>query len=374
MSGGNAEERTEKPTPKRLREAREKGQVPRSRELNSTLLLMISALGFWSLGSLMVGNLATIMRKGLVIERSMAMDPVALVQQFSSLVSKGLWVMAPLFALLVVAALVGPASMGGMIFSTKAVRFKVEKINPLKGLARIFSAKGLMELLKTLAKFLLVAVASMVLLWSLKEELLLLANESLGSALGHAGSLFVKAYLVLSSVLILVALIDVPFQIYQHNKQLKMSLKEIKDENKETEGRPEVKGKIRALQREMSQRRMMERLPEADVVITNPTHYAVALAYDRESSGAPRVLAKGADLVALRIREVAGKHGVPVVSAPPLARALYATTEIDQEIPAELYVAVAHILAYIYQLNQARSQEGMEPSMPTDLPVPDEFK
>ncbi|WP_456448852.1 flagellar biosynthesis protein FlhB [Thiolapillus sp.] len=374
MSGGNSEERTEKPTPKRLREAREKGQVPRSRELNSTLLLMISALGFWGLGSLMVGNLATIMRKGLVIERSMAMDPVALVQQFSSLVSKGLWVMAPLFALLVVAALVGPASMGGMIFSTKAVSFKVEKINPLKGLARIFSAKGLMELLKTLAKFLLVAVASMVLLWSLKEDLLLLANESLGSALGHAGSLFVKAYLVLSSVLILVALIDVPFQIHQHNKQLKMSLKEIKDENKETEGRPEVKGKIRALQREMSQRRMMERLPEADVVITNPTHYAVALAYDREGSGAPRVLAKGADLVALRIREVAGKHGVPVVSAPPLARALYATTEIDQEIPAELYVAVAHILAYIYQLNQARSQDGVEPSMPTDLPVPDEFK
>jgi flagellar biosynthetic protein FlhB len=374
MSGENSEERTEKPTPKRLREAREKGQVARSRELNSTLVLMISALGLWGLGHLLVGDLATIMREGLVIERSMAMDPVAMVQQFSNLIGRSLWMLSPLFVLLVLAALVGPASMGGMVFSTKAIRFKVEKINPVKGLARIFSAKGLMELIKTLAKFLLVAAASVLLLWSLRDELLFLSHESMGAALGHAGMLFVRAFLLLSSTLILVALIDVPFQIHQHNKQLKMSLKEIKDENKETEGRPEVKGKIRALQREMSQRRMMERVPEADVVITNPTHYAVALAYDRDGGGAPRVLAKGADLVALRIREIAGTHGIAVVSAPPLARALYATTELEQEIPAELYVAVAHILAYVYQLNTARSQGGEEPVPPVDLPVPDEFR
>ncbi len=374
MSGGNSEERTEKPTPKRLREAREKGQVARSRELNSTLILMISAVGLWGLGYLLVGDLATIMREGLVLERGMTMDPAALVQQFGSLVGRGLWVLAPLFILLMLAALVGPASMGGMVFSTKAIRFKAEKINPVKGLARIFSAKGLMELVKTLAKFLLVATASVLLIWSLRDELLFLSHESLDAALGHAGTILARAFLLLSSVLILVALIDVPFQIYQHKKQLKMSFKEIKDENKETEGRPEVKGKIRALQREMSQRRMMERVPEADVVITNPTHYAVALAYDRDAGGAPRVLAKGADLVALRIREIAGAHGIAVVSAPPLARALYATTEIEQEIPAELYVAVAHVLAYVYQLNAARSQGGDEPAPPTDLPVPDEFR
>lgn len=374
MSGGNSEERTEKPTPKRLREAREKGQVARSRELNSTLVLMISAVSLWGLGHFLVGDLAAIMREGLALERGMVMDPAALVQQFGSLVGRGLWVLAPLFVLLVLAALVGPASMGGMVFSTKAIRFKAEKINPVKGLARIFSAKGLMELVKTLAKFLLVAAASVALLWSLRDELLFLSNESLGAALGHAGGLFVKAFLLLSSVLILVALIDVPFQIHQHNKQLKMSLKEVKDESKETEGRPEVKGKIRALQREMSQRRMMERVPEADVVITNPTHYAVALAYDRDASGAPRVLAKGADLVALRIREIAGEHGIAVVSAPPLARALYATTELGQEIPAELYVAVAHVLAYVYQLNTARSQGEDEPDFPVNLPVPDEFR
>jgi len=205
-------------------------------------------------------------------------------------------------------------------------------------------------------------------------ELLSLANESLVQALGHAGTLFVWAFLALSSVLILVAAIDVPFQIYQHTKQLKMTLKEIKDESKETEGRPEVKGKIRALQREMSQRRMMEDVPSADVVITNPTHYAVALRYEREGSGAPRVIAKGADHMALRIREVAKTHGIAIVSAPPLARALYATTELEQEIPAELYVAVAHILAYVYQLNAAREQGGAEPVAPEDLPVPDEYK
>ncbi len=374
MAADNAEERTEKPTPKRLREAWEKGQVARSRELNSTLVLMISALGLWGLGYLLVGDLAAIMREGLVIERAMSMDPAALVQQFSSLAGRALWLLSPLFVLLLLGALAGPASMGGMVFSSKAIRFKFEKINPIKGLARIFSAKGLMELVKTLAKFLLVAVTAVILLWSLKSELLFLGQEPLTVALAHAGSLFVRAFLLLSSVLILVALMDVPFQIYQHKKQLKMSLKEIKDENKETEGRPEVKGKIRALQREMSQRRMMERVPEADVVITNPTHYAVALAYDRESSGAPRVLAKGADLVALRIREIAAEHGIAVVSAPPLARALYATTEIEQEIPAELYVAVAHILAYVYQLNAARAQGGQEPDPPADLPVPEEYR
>jgi flagellar biosynthetic protein FlhB len=374
MSQGSGEERTEQPTPKRLREAKEKGQVPRSRELNGTIVLMVSAVGLMMLGSMLVEDLAQIMHDALSIERDRIMDPATLVQQFSAVIGKALWLLSPFMALLVLAAMTGPISMGGFSFSTKAIAFKAEKLNPIKGLGRIFSAKGLMELLKTIAKFMLVAVVSALLLWSLKGELLSLANESLGQALRHAGTLFVWAFLALSSVLILVAAIDVPFQLYQHTKQLKMTLKEIKDESKETEGRPEVKGKIRALQREMSQRRMMEELPSADVVITNPTHYAVALRYDREGNGAPRVIAKGADLIAMRIREIATSHGIAIVSAPPLARALYATTELEQEIPAELYVAVAHILAYVYQLDAARAQGAEEPVSPTDLPVPDEYK
>lgn len=374
MSQGSGEERTEQPTPKRLREAKEKGQVPRSRELNGTIVLMVSAVGLMMLGSMLVEDLAQIMHDALSLERDRIMDPATLAQQFAAVIGKALWLLSPFMALLVLAAMTGPVSMGGFSFSTKAIAFKAEKLNPIKGLGRIFSAKGLMELLKTIAKFVLVAVVSALLLWSLKGELLSLAHESLGQALRHAGTLFVWAFLALSSVLILVAAIDVPFQLYQHTKQLKMTLKEIKDESKETEGRPEVKGKIRALQREMSQRRMMEELPSADVVITNPTHYAVALRYDREGNGAPRVIAKGADLIAMRIREIATSHGIAIVSAPPLARALYATTELEQEIPAELYVAVAHILAYVYQLDAARAQGAEEPVSPTDLPVPDEYK
>ncbi|WP_457666163.1 flagellar biosynthesis protein FlhB [Thiolapillus sp.] len=374
MSQGSGEERTEEPTPKRLREAKEKGQVPRSRELNGTIVLIVSAVGLMLLGSVLVDDLAGIMSDALSIDRDEVMDPVILVQQLGSVVGSALWLLMPFMALLVLAAMSGPISMGGFSFSSKAIAFKAEKLNPIKGLGRIFSAKGLMELLKTVAKFVLVAVVSALLLWSLRMELLSLAYESLGQALRHAGTLFVWAFLALSSVLVLVSAIDVPFQLYQHKKQLKMTLKEIKDEAKETEGRPEVKGKIRALQREMSQRRMMEEVPTADVVVTNPTHYAVALRYDRTGSGAPRVIAKGADLIALRIREIASSHDITIVSAPPLARALYATTELDQEIPAELYVAVAHILAYVYQLDAARSQGGAEPSAPTDLPVPDEFK
>ncbi|WP_456417532.1 flagellar biosynthesis protein FlhB [Thiolapillus sp.] len=372
--GNNGEERTEQPTPKRLREAKEKGQVPRSRELNSTIVLMASAVGLMLLGGVLVEDLAMIMRDAFVIERDKVMDPAALVQQFGAVIGKALWILSPFLALLVLAAMSGPVSMGGFSFSTKAIAFKGSKIDPIKGLGRIFSAKGLMELVKTLAKFLLVAAVSVLLLWSLKTELLSLANESLRQAIAHAGTLSVWAFLALSSVLILVAAMDVPFQLWQHKKQLKMTLKEVKDESKETEGRPEVKGKIRALQREMSQRRMMDKVPDADVVITNPTHYAVALCYEREGGGAPRVVAKGADLVAMRIREIARSHDIAIVSAPPLARALYATTELEQEIPAELYVAVAHILAYVYQLDAAQARGGEEPPPPTDLPVPDEYR
>lgn len=374
MAQGSGEERTEKPTPKRLREAREKGQVARSRELNSTIVLLVAAAGLVALGSVLVKDLARIMRAGLSLERAQVLDPAALVQQFGAVIGQALWMLSPFMALLVVAAMTGPVSLGGWSFSTKAIAFKWEKLDPVKGLGRIFSAKGLMELVKTLAKFLLVAVVSVALFWSLSSELLSLANESLEQALGHAGTLCVWAFLLLSSTLILVAAIDVPFQLWQHQKQLKMTLKEVKDENKETEGRPEVKGKIRALRREMSQRRMMAEVPSADVVITNPTHYAVALRYERDGAGAPCVVAKGADLIAMQIRTIAQSHSIAIVSAPPLARALYATTELDQEIPAELYVAVAHILAYVYQLDAAREQGGEEPPAPTDLPVPEEYQ
>ncbi len=369
----SSEERTEQPTPKRLKDAREKGQVPRSRELNTLAVLLTSAAGLLLLGRGMSEDFARIMQRGFSLEREMVMDPAAVTQYLAASIGDGLLMVAPLFGLLLVAAVLGPLGLGGWSFSTKAIAFKAEKLNPLKGLGRIFSVKGLMELAKTLAKFLLVAAASAAILWSQVGELLSLSGEPVEQALAHAGTICLWAFLLISSVLILVALVDVPFQLWQHTKQLKMTFKEVKDEHKETEGSPEVKGRIRSIQREMAQRRMMKEVPDADVVITNPTHYAVALRYEREGAGAPRVVAKGADLIALQIRTIAEASGVPVVSAPPLARALYALAELDQEIPAELYVAVAHILAYVYQLDAASSGRGEPLPPPEDLPVPEEF-
>lgn len=374
MADHSTEERTEEPTPKRLKEAREKGQVPRSRELNTLAVLLTGAGALLLLGRHMADDLAGIFVTNFDLERDKLLDPAALADHLAASLGDALLLVAPLLALLLVAAVAGPLGLGGWNFSTKALAFKFEKLDPIKGLARIFSLKGLMELAKTLAKFLLVALGAAAILNSELSELMTLADEPLARALAHAGRLCLWSFLLIAATLLLVVLVDVPFQLWQHNKQLKMTLKEVKDEHKETEGSPEVKGRIRAIQREMAQQRMMAAVPEADAVVTNPTHYAVALKYDQAGQGAPRVVAKGVDHLALRIRAVAAEHGVPVVEAPPLARALNAMVELDQEIPSELYVAVAQVLAYVYQLDAAARRGGTAPPPPDDLPVPDQFR
>lgn len=373
MAENTAQERTEQATPKRLREAREKGQIPRSRELNTMALLMAAAGGLLVMGNSMVSDLKALMQYGLSIEPARSMNSDSIIESFFTMGLQSLTIVAPLFALLLVAAIMTPIGLGGFSFSMKAVSFKFEKLDPIKGLGRIFALKGLMELLKVLAKFGLVAAMSALILWSLIDELLGLGGEPLDQALSHVAVLCGWSFLACSSVLILVAAIDVPFQLWQHSKEMKMTKQEIKDESKETDGRPEVKSRIRSMQQELSQRRMMEAVPDADVVITNPTHYAVALRYDQFSMQAPVVVAKGADLVALRIRSVADENHVTIVSAPPLARALYASTEIDQEVPAGLYVAVANVLSYVYQIDAAQYGGADKPEMPTDLPIPDEL-
>ncbi len=373
MAENPAQERTEQATPKRLREAREKGQVPRSRELNSMSLLMASAGGLLVLGSGMVKDLQELMRYGLAIEPARSMDTHSVIESFSSIALQGLTILAPLFLLLLVVAFLTPAGLGGFSFSVKAMSFKWEKLDPIKGLGRIFALRGLMELLKVLAKFALVAAVSGLILWSLIDELLGLGDEPLQQALSHVAQLCGWSFLACSSALILIAAIDVPFQLWQHSKELKMTKQEVKDESKETDGRPEVKSRIRGLQQEMSQRRMMEAVPDADVVITNPTHYAVALRYDQFDMQAPVVVAKGADNIAAQIRSIAEDNHVAIVSAPPLARALFASTEIDQEIPAGLYVAVANVLSYVYQIDAARYDGAARPEAPTDLPIPEEL-
>ena len=372
MAAESGMERTEQPTPKRLREAREKGQVPRSKELNSMALLMAAGGGFLLMGESILTGLQDMLSSGLAIEQARNLGKQGIIEIFGNTLLQSLLVVAPMFLLLTVVVIMTPLGLGGWSFSTKAISFKWEKLDPVKGIGRIFALRGLMELLKVLAKFVLVGAISALIIWSLIDEILALGSESLKPALAHVASLCGWSFLASSSVLIIIASIDVPFQLWQHTKQLKMTKQEVKDENKETDGRPEVKSRIRALQQELSQRRMMEAVPEADVVITNPTHYAVALRYDQFNMQAPVVVAKGADLVAARIRLVADQHDVAIVSAPPLARALYASTDLNQEIPAGLYIAVANILSYVYQLNALGAGDEI-PEEPADLPIPDEF-
>lgn len=373
MAENSAQEPTEQATPKRLREAREKGQIPRSRELNSLALLMASAGGLLIMGETMVNDLKAMMQYGLAIEQARSLNINSVVETLSVITMQSLLTVAPLFLLLVVTTILTPIGLGGFSFSLKAISFKIEKLDPIKGLGRIFALRGLMELLKVLAKFSLVAAVSGLILWSLINELLGLGDEPLQQALSHLARMCGWAFLACSSALILVAAIDVPFQLWQHAKDMRMTKQEVKDESKETDGRPEVKQRIRSMQQELSQRRMMEAVPDADVVITNPTHFAVALRYDQFNMMAPIVVAKGADNVAAQIRRIAEENHVMVVSSPPLARALYASTEIDQQVPAGLYVAVANILSYVYQIDAARYGGADLPEMPTELPIPDEL-
>jgi len=372
MAVDTGQERTEQPTPKRLREAREKGQVPRSKELNSMSLLMAAAGGFLLMGESLLSGMRDIMSRGLSIEHARTMDKQVIVETLGSMLMQSLGVIAPMLVLLTVVVIMTPLGLGGWSFSTKAISFKWEKIDPIKGIGRIFALRGLMELVKVLAKFALVAGISAAILLSMVHEILELGAESLQTALAHVANLCGWSFLASSSVLIVIAAVDVPFQLWQHRKQLRMTKQEVKDEAKETEGRPEVKAKIRSMQQQLSQRRMMEAVPQADVVITNPTHYAVALRYDQFSMGAPVLVAKGVDLVAARIRMLADQHGVAIVEAPPLARALYASTELNHEIPAGLYVAVANVLSYVYQLNAAGVGDE-PPEAPDELPIPDEW-
>ena len=373
MSEDNSQEKTEQPTAKRLDDSREKGQVARSRELTTVAMLLAGALGAYLMGGRVVTGLYDSMRSGLMVPREMLEEEWLMPIIFAEAAVAGFELVAPLLLVLVVVAMFAPLALGGFSFSPQAVLPKFDKLNPVKGFSRIFSLKGLIEMLKALAKFLLIASIAVSLLWHLSAEFIGLAQESLESAFVHVGDIVKWAFLLCSSSLLIVAAIDVPFQLWDHNRQLKMTLQEVRDESKETDGRPEVKARIRNMQRELAQGRMMEEVPRADVVVTNPTHFAVALKYDPDANGAPRVVAKGSDLIAAQIRSIAIGADIPLFQAPPLARAIYYSTDIDREIPAGLYLAVAQVLAYIFQLRDVKQQGGASPTPPEDLPIPEEF-
>lgn len=371
----SAQEKTEEPSAKRLQEAREKGQVPRSQELTTVMVLMASAAAMFIVGEGLVQSLTDVMKLTLNLERSMLFD----VNAMTSLLWQAVEIMALdlgfFLAITVVAALAAPAFIGGWNFSVQAMGIKPEKLSPLKGLKRIFGPQGLVELSKALGKFLLVGFFGTLILWGFRDQLLTLGQQEVIPAMAELGYIVLWGFLAICASLILIVMIDVPFQKWNHQRQLKMTKREVKDEHKETDGSPEVKGRIRRMQIQLSQARMMQDVPKADVIITNPTHYAVALRYDQAKSGAPVLVAKGADLIAQQIRMVGQHHEVPQLSAPPLARAIFYNTEIGEEIPAGLYIAVAQVLAFVFQLRRYRNRGGNKPHLNTeDLPIPDEFR
>jgi len=367
MADEAQQDKTEQATPKRREDARKKGDVPRSRELTMTGVMLSGAGGLLLLAEPMGRDLIAAFGEGFSIERELLMDSSYLGPAFREIAGKGMLSLFPLGVVLLLAVFLGATAIGGWSFSMKAASFKAERLNPLKGLKRVFSANAINELVKAIAKFGLVAVIAVSWLWWSSDDLLSLGRQPVGDAIREALKICGVSLLVVSTGLIFIAAVDVPFQIWQYQKKLRMTRQQVKDEFKETEGRPEVKSRIRAMQQQAASRRMMEDLPGADVVITNPTHFAVALKYDDSNGGAPRVIAKGKDLLAKRIREVATENGVPLFSAPPLARVLFRTTDIGDEIPARLYTAVAQVLAYIFQLNETLRPGQKRP----EVPVPD---
>ena len=365
-------ERTEEPTGRRLEQAREQGQVPHSRELSSFLVLIFAAAVVWAFGQWMLVRLETVARKGF----SMTGSEIAATDQYGQRVIglsfDALFAISPLLLAVLIAALLAPFLMNAWIFSPQAFLPNFSRLDPLKGLGRIFSFQGLAELVKALLKSLVIGGVAAWLIWSNTAVMSGLVGEPLDAGLAHAGRLIAYCFVVIVATMVLVVAIDVPFQLWRYNEQLKMTKEEVRQESKEMEGSPEVKGRIRQLQREAARRRMMSSVPQADVIVTNPTHFSVALSY-KSGMTAPKVVAKGRGEIALKIREVGAAAGVPLLEAPPLARALYRWSEVDDSIPTRLYAAVAEVLAYVYQLNNYRETGGQYPMPPKNLDVPPEL-
>ncbi|WP_020205577.1 MULTISPECIES: flagellar biosynthesis protein FlhB [Cupriavidus] len=373
MSEESDLEKTEPASPRRLEKAREEGQVVRSRELATLMMLMSGVAGLWALGGTLGSKLNAVMQASLAFEPATAFDTSRMMSRFAMNVWEGLLAFLPLLLLFGAAALAGPMLLGGWLFSTQSLAPDFSRLSPLKGVGRLFSSQSLVELAKAIAKALLVGSVAAWVLWHRLGEAVALMNAPLHEALLHMLEFVLHCCGLIAASLVLVAALDVPWQYWTFFKKLRMTKEEVKQEHKDSEGDPHIKNRIRQQQRAMARRRMMSEVPKADVVVTNPTHFAVALRYEEGRMGAPRVVAKGSEEVAARIREIAAEHNVPLLSAPPLARALHRHVELGHEIPSGLYTAVAEVLAWVYQLKHWHHTNGPHPQAPADLLVPDEL-
>ncbi|MBN3861329.1 flagellar biosynthesis protein FlhB [Pseudomonas frederiksbergensis] len=371
----SGQDKTEDPTEKRKKDSREKGEIARSKELNTLAVMLAGAGALLIFGGALALDLMELMRMNFSLSREVILDQRSMGTYLLHSGQIALLSIQPVMITLLLAALIGPISLGGWLFAAGSMAPKFSRMNPGAGLKRMFSAKALVELLKALAKFFIVLFVALAVLSSDIDDLLRIAHEPLDMAIIHSLQVVGWSTLWMACGLIIIALVDVPVQLWESHKKLLMTKQEVRDEHKDQEGRPEVKQRIRQLQREMSQRRMMAAIPDADVVITNPTHYAVALKYDPDKGNAPVLLAKGSDFLALKIREIAVANQVMLLESPALARSIYYSTELEQEIPGGLYLAVAQVLAYVYQIRQYRAGKGKRPDpLKDDLPIPADLR
>ncbi|MCX2957562.1 flagellar biosynthesis protein FlhB [Serratia symbiotica] len=364
-------EKSEAPTSHRVEKAREDGQIPRSRELTSVLMLVAGLASIWMSGNNMAQQLAMMLTQGLNFDHGMVSNDKQMLRQLGMLLRQAAWALLPIMAGLVLVAIAAPMLLGGILCSGKSIKLDLKRMNPLAGLKRIFSSQVLAELLKGILKATLVGWVTSLYLWHNWAAMLHLVTQRPLEALGNALQIIIFCGLLVVLGLTPTVTFDVFYQLWSHFKKLKMTKQDIRDEFKEQEGDPHIKGRLRQQQRTIARRRMMADVPRADVIVTNPTHYAVALQYNDKNMSAPKVLAKGAGEIALRIRQLGAEHRISLFEAPPLARALYRHSEIGQHIPATLYAAVAEVLAWVYQLRRWRQEGGIIPKKPENLPVPE---
>lgn len=366
-------EKTEPASPRRLEKAREEGQIARSRELNTFLVLAVGVATLWFSAGFLYQQLIHLFQQSMAFDGRIISEPTALVTHVVGVVQKVFFGLSPLLLMVFITAVIAPVLLGGLVFSTKSLAPKLERLNLLKGIKRLFAWQTLIELIKTLAKAGLIGTIAVWVLWHYRDAMLSLSYVNINAALIQGMRLMALCCALIVAGLLVIVLIDVPWQLFSYFKKLRMSLQEVKDEHKESEGDPHVKGRIRAQQREMAQQRMMAQVPTADVVITNPHHYAVALRYEEQGAGAPALVAKGTGFLAQRIRETAAEYRIPLLEAPALARIIHHHVALEQEIPPVLYASVAQVLAWVYQLKNWEKGQGPWPDFPQLEHLPHEL-
>ncbi len=369
----SGQEKSEQPTSKRRQEAEEQGNVARSKEFSSMLVLLFTAVSFLMFGGRLSGHIASMMRTAFEFDTDVLRTTAIPFERMYFLMKYAMNALIPILLVILVLSIAAPLLIGGWVFSIKSLSIKMSRLSPLKGFKKMVSLHSLMELVKSLLKFILVAAVSIVVLKIEIPLMLALGNSPLEAAVIQGSYILIKSFALISASLIFIAAIDVPYQIYEHHQSLKMTKQEVKDEHKQTEGSPEAKGAIRRAQMEMARRRMMAEVPKADVILTNPTHYAVAISYKKQGKRAPVVVAKGKNLIAFQISTTAQKHDIPILCIPALTRAIYFSTKLNREIPRGLYVAVAQVLAYIFQLNDKRRYD-YKPDLLQNVPIPTELQ